>query len=226
MYCTITVGLLLSNVSVALLPCGNFDQIAIVEERNQIATVEEPKVQVASIDQSYVPLPPSQPKRSEIKIGTTTINLEPSNIKKMSLLVVHTPENVLKTSVASEHASKFVCLLQKLVASDYPIKDIGGYSYRKIFGTNYLSLHAYGKALDVNQVRYNEVTVRQPKGSIAMAHECGLESGAEWGTPDTGHFEVPTEGYGTRIARSDAARGGFVSYASGKIQEFWNWTVH
>jgi hypothetical protein len=54
-----------------------------------------------------------------------------------------------------------------------------------------LSLHAHGKALDVNQVRYNEVTVKQPKHTIAMAHECGLDSGAEWGTPDTGHFEVP-----------------------------------
>ena len=226
MYCTITVGLLLSTISVASLPCSNFKQVALVEEQNQIATVEEAKVQVASIDHSYVPLPPSQPKNSEIKIGTTTINLEPSNIKNMSLLVVHTPENVLKTSVASKHASKFVCLLEKLVASGYPIKDIGGYSYRKIFGTNYLSLHAYGKAIDVNQVRYNEVTVRQPKGTIAMAHECGLESGAEWGTPDTGHFEVPTEGYGTRIDRNDAARGGLLSYASGKIQEFWNWTVH
>ena len=219
MYCTITAGLLLSNVSVASLSCSDFDQIAIVEE---------PKVQVASIDHSYVPLPSSpQPKKSEIKIGTTTINLEQSNIKNMSLLVVHTPDNVLKTSVASEHASKFVCLLKKLVASGYPIKDIGGYSYRKIFGTNYLSLHAHGKALDVNQVRYNEVTVKQPKHTIEMAHECGLDSGAEWRTPDTGHFEVPTEGYGTRIARSDATgSGGILSYASSKIQEFWNWSVH
>ena len=168
MYCTITVGLLLSNVSVASLPCSDFDQ-----------TVEEPKVQVASVDHSYVPSP--QPKTSEIKIGTTTINLEQSDIKNMSLLVIHTPDNVLKTSVATEHASKFVCLLKKLIAADYPIKDIGGYNYRKIFGTNYLSLHAYGKALDVNQVRYNEVTVKQPKHTIKMAHECGLDSGAEWG---------------------------------------------
>lgn len=220
MYCTITVGLLLSNVSVASLPCSNFDQIAEVEE--------EPKVQIASVDHSYVPPPPApQPKKSEIKIGTTTINLEQSNIKNMSLLVVHTPDNVLKTSVASEHASKFVCLLKKLMATGYPIKDIGGYSYRKIFGTNYLSLHAYGKALDVNQVRYNEVTVQQPKHATEMAHECGLDSGAEWGTPDIGHFEVPTEGYGTRIARSDATgRGGILSYASSKIQQFWNWSVY
>ena len=228
MYCTITAGLLLSNVSVASLPCSNFDQIAITEERDQIAIVKEPKVQVASIDHSYVPLPPSpQPKITEIKIGTTTINLEQSDIKNMSLLVVRTPDNVLKTSVASEHSSKFVCLLKKLVASGYPIKDIGGYSYRKIFGTKYLSLHAYGKALDVNQVRYNEVTVRQPKHTIEMAHECGLDSGAEWGTPDTGHFEVPTEGYGTRIARSDATGyAGILSYASSKIQQFWNWSVY
>jgi len=214
MYCTITVGLLLSNVSVASLPCSDFDQ-----------NVEEPKVQVASIDHTYVPS--LQTKTSEIKIGTTTINLEQSDIKNMSLLVVHTPDRVLKTSVATEHASKFICLLKKLVAADYPIKDIGGYSYRKIFGTKYLSLHAYGKALDVNQVRYNEVTVKQPNHTIRMAHECGLDSGAEWGTPDTGHFEVPTEGYGTRIARSDATGyRGIFSYASSKVQQFWNWSAY
>ena len=224
MYCTITAGLLLSSVSIASLPCSDFGQII---DSDQVADVEKPRVQVASIDHSYVPLPLSPPKKSEIKIGTTTINLEQSNIKNMSLLVLHTPDNVLKTSVASVHASKFVCLLKKLVASGYPIKDIGGYSYRKIFGTNYLSLHAYGKALDVNQVRYNEVTVQQPKHTIEMAHECGLDSGAEWRTPDTGHFEVPTEGYGTRIARSDATTNeGILSYASSKIQEFWNWSVH
>jgi D-alanyl-D-alanine carboxypeptidase len=214
MYCTITVGLLLSNVSVASLPCSDFDQTDV-----------EPKVQVTSIDHSYVPSP--KPKTSEIKIGTTTINLEQSEIKNMSLLVVHTPDNVLKTSVATEHAGKFVCLLKKLIAADYPIKDIGGYSYRKIFGTKYLSLHAYGKALDVNQVRYNEVTVKQPNHTIKMAHECGLDSGAEWGTPDTGHFEVPTEGYGTRIARSDASGySGMLSYASSKMQQFWNWSAY
>lgn len=214
MYCTITVGLLLSNVSVASLPCSDFDQ-----------NVGEPNVQVASIDHSYVP--PSQPKTPEIRIGTTTINLEQSDIKNMSLLVVHTPDNVLKTSVATEHASKFVCLLKKLIAADYPIKDIGGYNYRKIFGTKYLSLHAYGKALDVNQVRYNEVTVKQPKQTIKMAHECGLDSGAEWRTPDAGHFEVPTDGYGTRIARSDATGyRGIFSYASSKMQQFWNWSAY
>jgi hypothetical protein len=214
MYCTITVGLLLSNVSVASLPCSDFDQTDV-----------EPRVQVTSIDHSYVPSP--QPKTSEIKIGTTTINLEQSEIKNMSLLVVHTSDNVLKTSVATEHASKFVCLLKKLIAADYPIKDIGGYNYRKIFGTKYLSLHAYGKALDINQVRYNEVTVKQPKYTIKMAHECGLDSGAEWGTPDTGHFEVPTEGYGTRIARSDASGyNGILSYASSKMQQFWNWSAY
>jgi hypothetical protein len=130
MHCTITAGLLLSSVSIASLPCSDFDQIIGFEqiaqvEKPTLAEVEKPKVQVASIDHSYVPLPLSQPKKSEIKIGTTTINLEQSDIKNMSLLVVQTPDNVLKTSVASEHASKFVCLLKKLVASGYPIKDIG-----------------------------------------------------------------------------------------------------
>jgi len=228
MYCTITAGLLLSNVSVASLACSDFDQIAFVEEpKAQVASID--KVQVASIDHEYVPLPTPSPQleTSKIKIGTTTISLEQSNIKNMSLLVVQTPENILKTSVASEHAGKFVCLLKKLTVAGYPIKDIGGYSYRKIFGTNYLSLHAFGKALDINQQRYNEVTVKQPKHTTEMAHACGLDSGAEWGTPDTGHFEVPTEGYGTRIARSDATgQSGILSYASSRIQQFWNWTVY
>jgi hypothetical protein len=61
MYCTITAGLLLSNVSVASLPCSNFDQIAEVEE--------EPKVQIASVDHSYVPLPPPQLKNRKSKSG-------------------------------------------------------------------------------------------------------------------------------------------------------------
>src|SRR5262249_52411617 len=143
MFCTITVGLLLSNVSVASLPCSDFDEVAIIEEQNQVATVAEPKVQATSIDHGYVPLPPSQPKRSEIKISTTTIDLEPSNIKDMSLLVIHTPDNVLKTSVASEHAGKFVCLLKKLVASGYPIKDIGGYRDIEIFRPRYIKFDAY-----------------------------------------------------------------------------------
>ena len=72
MFCTITAGLLLSNVSVASLPCSDFDEVAVVEER-----VEEPKVQVTSIDHSYVPLPPSQPKKSEIKIDVDCCTAAP-----------------------------------------------------------------------------------------------------------------------------------------------------
>ena len=92
MYCTITAGLLLSSVSIASLSCSDFGQII---DSDQVAEAEKPKVHVASIDHSYVPLPPSQPKKSEIKIGTTTINLEQSNIKNMSLLVVHTSDTSL-----------------------------------------------------------------------------------------------------------------------------------
>ena len=101
MYCTITAGLLLSSVSITSLPCSDFDQtidfdqIAEVE-KPRLAEIEKAKVQVASLDHGYVPLPPSQPKKSEIKIGTTTINLEQSNIKNMSLLVAYTLITYLK----------------------------------------------------------------------------------------------------------------------------------
>src|SRR5262249_2374576 len=102
MYCTITAGLLFSSVNIASLPCSDFSQIV---DLNQVIEVENQKFQVARVDHNYVPLPQSKPKKSKIKTGTTPINLDQSNIKNMSLLVLHTPDNVLKTSVASEHAS-------------------------------------------------------------------------------------------------------------------------
>jgi hypothetical protein len=59
MFCLITVGMT-TAVSVAELPCSNFASV-------------EPKQQIASLDQSFVP---GQPKALEIEIKTTT---DPSN---------------------------------------------------------------------------------------------------------------------------------------------------
>ena len=180
MFCLITFGMMTAAVSVAELPCSDFASV-------------EPKQQVASLDQSFVP---EQPKAPEIKVKTTTVSVEPWPIKNMSLLVVHTPDNTLKEAVATKHASKFVCLLSALIDEGYPIKGLGCYSYRYINrrytgGVKMLSEHAKGRACDINQEKRDVVSVRQPKNVSDVAHKCGLFSGAEWAsTPDRGHFEV------------------------------------
>jgi D-alanyl-D-alanine carboxypeptidase len=180
MFCLITFGMMTTAVSVAELPCSDFASV-------------EPKQQVASLDQSFVP---EQPKAPEIKVNSTTVSVEPSPIKNMSLLVVHTPNNTLKEPVAAKHAGKFVCLLNALIDQGYPIKGLGCYSYRYIDGrytggVKMLSEHAKGRACDINQEKRNVVSVSQPKNVSDVAHKCGLFSGAEWtSTPDRGHFEV------------------------------------
>lgn len=180
MFCLITFGMMATAVSVAELPCSDFASA-------------EPKQQVASLDQSFVP---EQPKAPEIKVQTTTVSVEPSPNKNMSLLVVHTSNNTLKEPVATKHASKFVCLLNALIDQGYPIKGLNCYSYRYIDGrytggVKMLSEHAKGRACDINQEKRNVVSVSQPKNVSDVAHKCGLFSGAEWtSTPDRGHFEV------------------------------------
>lgn len=180
MFCLITFGMVATAVSVAELPCSDFASA-------------EPKQQVASLDQSFVP---EQPKAPEIKVKTTTVSVEPSSNKNMSLLVVHTSNNTLKEPVAAKHASKFVCLLNALIEQGYPIKGLNCYSYRYIDGRytggmKMLSEHAKGRACDINQEKRNVVSVSQPKNVSDVAHKCGLFSGAEWtSTPDRGHFEV------------------------------------
>ena len=180
MFCLITFGMMATAVSVAELPCSDFASA-------------EPKQQVASLDRSFVP---EQPKAPEIKVQTTTLSVEPSPNKNMSLLVVHTSNNTLKEPVATKHASKFVCLLNALIDQGYPIKGLNCYSYRYIDGrytggVKMLSEHAKGRACDINQEKRNVVSVSQPKNVSDVAHKCGLFSGAEWtSTPDRGHFEV------------------------------------
>ena len=147
MFCLITFGMMTTAVSVAELPCSDFASV-------------EPRQQVASLDQSFVP---EQPKAQEIEIKTTTVSVEPWRIKNMSLLVVHTPDNTLKQAVATKHVSKFVCLLDALINQDYPIKDLACYSYRYIEpsytgGVKMLSEHAKGRACDINQEKRNVVS--------------------------------------------------------------------
>lgn len=90
-----------------------------------------------------------------------------------------------RTSVSLLALPHFQCLLTKLEAVGYRIDFMGGYAER-----GNASAHPTGNALDINQTGRNRVTRRLPHEATAMAHGCGLEHGAVWSNPDTGHFEM------------------------------------
>lgn len=87
----------------------------------------------------------------------------------------------------------FVEELEKLGA---PIRGIGGYNVRNIAGTNRLSQHAYGNAIDIDQHSRNVVDeafarwAAANRGRIAeAARRWGIVNGGDWRNPDFGHFE-------------------------------------
>jgi hypothetical protein len=96
--------------------------------------------------------------------------------------------------VGSPHASKFQGLLDDLEAAGYKVdpRQSGGYNYRNIAGTNRLSNHAYGRALDVNWTD----NARGTKGKIdptlarTLAQKHGMVWGGDWSNPDPMHFEI------------------------------------
>jgi hypothetical protein len=97
-------------------------------------------------------------------------------------------------TVGSQYADKFKGLLDDLEANGIKVdrSQSGGYNYRNIAGTNRLSNHAYGRALDVNWTD----NARGTKGKIdptlarTLAQKHGLVWGGDWSNPDPMHFEV------------------------------------
>ena len=64
----------------------------------------------------------------------------------------------------------------------------GCYCYRNIRGTNRLSNHAHGKALDLN------VGLPMHSGIVTCFKEAGFRWGGDWKTPDIMHFELKGRG--------------------------------
>jgi tape measure domain-containing protein len=101
-------------------------------------------------------------------------------------------------NVNAAYADRFHGLLEDLKAAGYPIRSVGegGYSFRKVAGSNNLSKHAYGNAIDINP-RQNPWAVGA-KGDFAkygidpnqMAQQNGLFWGGNWRKGDAMHFQV------------------------------------
>jgi hypothetical protein len=101
-------------------------------------------------------------------------------------------------SVNQTYAGNFQNLLNRLTSDGYKIKSLGGYNYRNIAGTNRLSKHALGNAIDINPGD-NPVTYFSKSGMITdipNASEHAKASGLLWGGDwkgdkrDPMHFEV------------------------------------
>jgi len=94
-------------------------------------------------------------------------------------------------------APDFAGFLQDLSALGYKIdpKTSGGYNYRNIRGSNSLSEHAYGTAIDINSnanlyTRDGRKVTDLPPEVGALAAKHNLEWGGNWKDPvDTMHFQ-------------------------------------
>ena len=67
-------------------------------------------------------------------------------------LVTVTTNNGKRVTVAASAATDFLGFLNALEAAGAPVTSLGGYANRTIFGTNYPSEHAKGRAVDVSAV--------------------------------------------------------------------------
>ena len=100
----------------------------------------------------------------------------------------------LTADVNAKFASQFQSLVDDLEATGYQIKSIGGYNYRNIAGTNKLSNHAFGNAIDINPqanpMGRNLIT-DMPTGISAIAARNGFDWGGDWKSKkDAMHFEI------------------------------------
>lgn len=113
-------------------------------------------------------------------------------------------------SVAKPHADRFSAFLSDLEASGYPIKgdQSGGFNPRTIAGTNKMSNHAHGTAIDVNWGENPRGGAGAIPAEIArsLAQKHGLVWGGDWKNPDPMHFEIAGQpSMGARRPTMDAA---------------------
>lgn len=100
-------------------------------------------------------------------------------------------------TVDAGHAQTFSRLFQGLNALGYHPKSVGGYNYRNIAGTNTLSKHAYGLAVDLDPqqnrggrlggggTRYGYF---DPNAVMKLVKSLGMSWGASFSNPDPMHF--------------------------------------
>lgn len=112
----------------------------------------------------------------------------------MTRLVTIRSDAGIPFQVSTDARGPMLGLLNDLEQAGYAIdpRTSGGYNYRTIAGTNTLSNHAFGNAIDVNW----NANARGSRGDIppdlarSLAAKHGLTWGGDWRNPDPMHFEL------------------------------------
>ncbi len=107
-----------------------------------------------------------------------------------------TTGNITLRNMDRDAAPYFAGFINDLRARGAPISDIGSYNYRNIAGTNKLSEHAFGWAIDIEQRSRNVVSPRFAAWARthwadikAAESRWGMQGGEDWRHPDFGHWE-------------------------------------
>ncbi|WP_202913241.1 M15 family metallopeptidase [Acuticoccus sediminis] len=108
--------------------------------------------------------------------------------------------------VNAEHATNFQGLIDDLEAQGYVITSLGGYNNRNIAGTNTLSNHAFGNAIDINPAQNpmgDRLVTDLPVNVAELARKHGLSWGGNWQSrKDAMHFEAPGSGTERELQRA------------------------
>lgn len=112
-------------------------------------------------------------------------------------------------TVNKAHAAQFEGFLRDMSATGYTLKSSGGYANRAMRGSNKLSRHAHGDAIDIDAVNnpFGSTRTNMPEGTRELAAKWGLKWGMDFRTAsrkDPMHFEVMRAMSEVEIA---AARG-------------------
>lgn len=133
-----------------------------------------------------------------------------------NLTKVTSPSGV-RVTVNSQYADRFSGFLKDLEGTGYRLRqsDTGGYNYRYIAGTNTLSRHATGDAIDVNwnsnpQTRAGTWKSDLPEDVGDIAARNGLRWGGNFGKPDPMHFEADKNWDGSKEATERLRNKNFV----------------
>ena len=101
--------------------------------------------------------------------------------KHMQTISFRNSKGVMRTvKVNSSIATDLQTALQEISEAGYEIKQIGGYSFRQKVGSNGLSSHSYGLAIDINW-DYGNPFIKKGKiqaGTRYLSHELSMTEGS------------------------------------------------
>lgn len=150
-----------------------------------------PANSAATIKTSQGPIEAVKDEHGHVHLTRTPTGWSSTNAPGTALTTVNLQGK--KVTVYKGAARAFEQLGKELERRGYRINSVGGYNYRNMTGGNKLSMHAYGRAVDINPARnpYGKSLVTDmPRDISAAAKRLGLVWGGDWRrVKDAMHFE-------------------------------------